>query len=855
VSSDRITEHTRNAVVPLLQDDRFTETLLTAESVQAEVQLADALGFNGRVDLVVDGVPYDLKTAYRLTEQHRRANRFQLRIYLFALLLESLGAGERIGERLSEGVSGVLVYPNLKEESKVVFEEVELRREHVEDILRMRNEAATLRDGFGVPTTYGRDCEGCSFKSSTEIGSGQGDTGQLPPPCQFYCQSERRWACFETDDSGEMISQCPLFSECEERLDFRDPKVTDHYNELRTALNSEREARQKLGRDLDRLDEETLTQAGLRIPDLELLALKGRRRLVFTSTQGIVPGFRPGSRVRLAQAGTEYYTTATYYGRDGDQYVFQLSAQPTGAFLAPDATFEAVRTVSTAELPRDLLSQLDYAQRAEVAPVLESTGTAGDAVVDLSSGALDAITDHVHNKELYIDVPTRSDRTAVVTDLVSEVTTTRYPRPRNQDEPVPTDEQRVLVLCASPRTVDRVETALAETTTVARMDGFAGGPGTAVDAAEGSHEVYTVLRDASVIVSSIRYALSENVFHAMESGDPERRRHSSKFFDSVVLVGAERLSEPQFHFLQILGDRVVAIGDTRRHGPELVSGEAHESRLSEAYFNRLYRRFANIQTETSRSLRVAAEISEPMAEPFADLEVDRTVIDGQFEFIDVGGEAQAALGETALTHRITVDGDRSEARFLRLRPVDVVDTLQIADRLDQIRMLDASELTIQNIYTIEGIQYEVVTNNPIDADRHEIEVNVPVQATPYLNRRLTHNESEAEAVADVCAAREVDVVVTPFVAHANAIRTRLTDVDAEVPVRLPKQLDGQQVETAVVSLAVAGDDRIVRSPASDVETLYTALNAGCDTILVGDRTTLERNSVLHQLVNRSDSTK
>jgi len=65
--------------------------------------------------------------------------------------------------------------------------------------------------------------------------------------------------------------------------------------------------------------------------------------------------------------------------------------------------------------------------------------------------------------------------------------------------------------------------------------------------------------------------------------------------------------------------------------------------------------------------------------------------------------------------------------------------------------------------------------------------------------------------------------VTPFVAHANAIRDALADVDINTPVRLPDELTGEYHETAVVSLSVSDPKRVVSSPISDIKVLYTAL--------------------------------
>ena len=844
VSPNRIRENALDAATRLLTDDEFTNRIASATDVSVEVGLSASVGFNGRVDLIIDGAPYDLKTNYKLTDKTRNHHRFQLRVYLLALLLETLETGERLHDRIDKGVSGYLVYPNLANESSVVLEEVELRRRDVEDILSLRNEASVLRDGFGVPTTYGRDCTGCTFKSPT---TDQEKNEILPSPCQYYCQSERRWPCFESDDEGNIISQCPLFDDCDQRLEFRDPAVTDHYTGLRQGLNTERDHRKRLGYELEQLAPETLSEAGLRIPDLKLNALEGQRRMVFTSDAGLVPSFTPGSGVRLMQTGTEYYQEATYYGRVENKYVFQLNSTPNSAFLNPTETYEAVRTVAADSLPRELLSQLDYAQRGEVSPLLETTGKAGDNEDSLDPSDLNSLSEYTDAKELYLDVPVRRERTTLVTDIVSKLATQQYPSPAGGEE-IPDDEQRALILCTRPEMTDSVEERLSSVEGATRMDGFAGGATTGLTGTSAGHEIYEGLRDASVVVSSARYALSEQVFHAMRDGDESVRPHTDKFFDTIVIVGAESLAEPQFHFLQILGDRVAAIGDTRRSGPEIVSGEAREARLDEAYFNRLYRRFANVESDDSQSIQVKAELTRTMQSAFSGLELDAETIDGSFEFRDTDGAIATAIGETSLEYQVPTSTEEDETRFIRLEPVEQVDAVHISQSLQQLRTLDASALTFGETYTIQDIRFKVRTSNPIDSDHHRLKVSIPVHATPYLHQRLTQNKAEAEKVAEVCTNVSPDLVVTPFVAHANAIREELEEIGEDIAVRLPDQLSGAHVDSAVVSLAVTGEERVVTPPVSDIEQLYTCFNCAQDVTLVGDRETLERNSLISQLI-------
>lgn len=847
ISTNRIEEYAMEALKPLLTDDEFTTRVAETNDISTEVVLSSALGFNGRVDLLLDRVPYDLKTTHQPTESQRQKNRFQLRIYLLALTLETLEPRESLDKRIDAGVEGVLVYSNLADSDTVELERVELRERDVKSILRLRNEAVVLRNGFGTPTTYGRDCEGCTFKEPTSIGVGDGADADLPPPCQFYCQSERRWDCFETDESGEVISQCPLFDQCEQRLDFREPKVTDHYNQLRNALNTEREARRDIGVELEHLAQDTLTKTGLLVPELTLTSVEGQRRLHLESAEPVVPTFSPGDEVRLQHSETEYYQEATYFGRRDGEYVFQLDATPTPMFLDPTATFEARHTLAVDTLPRQLLGQLDYVQRSGVTPLIESKGVAGDALESLPPDDVAAVADHTGNKELYVNVPVRPDRTEIVTSILESLSTTSLPAPGGEDT-ILDKEQRVLVLSSNPSVTDALTERLSGSAGVVRMDGFAGGDAKTITPLTDAHQIYTSLENSGVVVTSTRYALKENVFHAMRDGDADVREHTDRFFDAIVLSGAETLTEPQFHFLSVLGDRVFAVGDTHRSGPEMVSGEAQDSRLAESYFTRLYRRFANVANSDSQSFTVPAELTTEMAEGFSSLDIPISTIEGDVSFVNSEGATESVLSSTTLEYQFPCNTDEHEPRFLRLRPTEDVDATQISSAFDDLRSLDAQEFTVQNTYTIQDIQFEIKTNNPLNGDEHQLKVQMPIRSTPSLNRLLTHNPREAATVAEVCEEEKPDAVVTPFAAHANTLRKQLGEADVDTAVLLPNELPGGQLNSTVVSLGVSDKRRMVVPPVSKIETLYTVLNSGKSVTLVGDKQTLERNSVLSTLL-------
>jgi hypothetical protein len=236
-----------------------------------------------------------------------------------------------------------------------------------------------------------------------------------------------------------------------------------------------------------------------------------------------------------------------------------------------------------------------------------------------------------------------------------------------------------------------------------------------------------------------------------------------------------------------------------------------------------------------------------MTDVFSNLDVPMSSIPGNIDFVESEGTTTSALTHTTLEYRFPCDSD-SDARFLRLKPVENVDAPQIARVFDNLRGLDADELTIQERYTIQDIRFEVKTNNPVDGEEHQVKIQVPVQATPFLNKLLTHNPEEAEATAEICSHQDVDAVVTPFAAHANTLREKIEQSGSDTPVYRPSELAGQQLASVVVSFGISDDRRMVVPPINEIETLYTVLNSGKDLTIVGDKQTLERNSIIASLL-------
>ncbi|MCO8242976.1 PD-(D/E)XK nuclease family protein [Haladaptatus sp. AB643] len=848
ISTNRIKENAREALEPLFTNDEFIDTIADyQDSIEVERTLSPSIGFNGRVDLVVDGTPYDLKTNYTIDSRIRAKHRFQLRLYLLALLLETLEPGESMKERVTEGTRGYLLYPNLKHSHNVEIEEVLLRERDIIEIMELRNEVAVLRDSFGIPTTYGRDCRGCAFKKPDVVG--KGDSGHsLPSACKFYCQSERRWPCFENED-GKVTSQCPLFAECDQRLELRDPRITDHYNRLRNGLKAEQQVRRKTGERLDQLDETVLEKAGLRLNGLKAEAVRGKNRVrySFEEDQKIsMLGFISGESVQIHPEGSQRYRRAIYCGRANNGVVFQFEEKPDSKFKSKNESYTVTKTLESEAYPRDLLSQLDFAQRAGVSPLVEPTGEAINALETLLSSNLPQIAQSLDNKEVYVNLPCRPDRSQLLENMAGEIAEYQFAAP-NTENLIPQSDQRILFLTSSPTQSDRLQRSFSGKDNVVRLDGFFGSQDNDVSlsAYDDAHSLYEAISESKIVISSQDYAISEKLFHAMEEGDEGERPHSDRFFDAVILIDATRLAEPQFHFLQILGDRLVAIGDIHRSGPEIISEEAQEEGLSESYFVQSFNRFANLESESAQCLTIPSKLPDPAFRVFGERFEGCSSIGGSVQFKHVSGEDEAPLTETTITKELPCSED--EPRYLRLKPQEPVSAMYISRKLGNLRVFDAEKLRMGRTYTIAEIRFEVLTSAPADGDVHELDVNVPLRNSPYLNRRLLANKKEAEEAVKVAKQKNVDAILTPFVSQAQDIQCRL-DASDGINVYLPSELDDEILDSAVLSTTTANEERVVADPLTNPEIMYELLTAARNLTVVGDKTTLERNSLFQQFL-------
>jgi len=831
------------AVEELLTNGRLTNIVTDAETVRSEAGLSHSYGFAGQVDLIVDGVPFDLKTGSR-----KRADEFQIKLYLFALLLERLDRGDDINDELDDGIDGFLIYAD-GDGDGVDIERVELTKSDLTNIMELRNVVVSARSRFGVPSPYGEDCEGCILRYGDNHGGLDDEYDPMPSACKFHCQSERRWPCYEVDADYEFETKCPLFDDCDERFEFRNPDITDHYNELRAALHSERETRRNTADFLAQLSDETLIQAGLLLPDLSIDTFLSDRRIAYESPTA-VSGMSIGDAVEITQANQSHGWTATYLGQRDGRFIFEFDSRPTHRVTVPDITYEARRAPQATALPKKYLRQLDFAQRTGIDPRLRTSDA--DATYEGESAPVSEVegidVEHLLSvPEAYIDIPVREDRTRVLEQLVHTIANATHPL-LDDEGTVSYGDKRTLVLCSRPLTVDRLHEALKETGEYVRFDGSdADEPSLPGDRTQ--HEIKEDLKSSRLILSSTQYAVTEEVFHYMASGDPDHRTHSSKFFDTVVMLGADRIAEPAFHFLSKLADRTVAVADVRRRDIELLSQKAATADLTEPYFKRAFDRYVAVDTDDVETVRLAGNASEPAVGVLGDNRLE-SLDKGTVDFVACDGSEQLATETMTVETSIQCAGD--PARQITFELVNPSSTAaDIGPIFEDREQLDATSFEPGEEYILSETTLRCIEKSDVDNDEavlHRVTIELSVSSTPFLTTRLLSNPAEASKAANVAIEGDADVVFTPFTAQASLIRDGLDELGSDIPVQITSEWAGTIEKTAVISPTVANKKQLIHPPLNQFETLYTLLSAGIDMTIVGNRETLRSNDIIRDLV-------
>lgn len=341
-------------------------------------------------------------------------------------------------------------------------------------------------------------------------------------------------------------------------------------------------------------------------------------------------------------------------------------------------------------------------------------------------------------------------------------------------------------------------------------------------------------------------------FHDFAEGRFGDRDHSERFFDFLVLVGAERVPEPVYLYLRDVADRVVVIDDTRGEGPEMISTEAIDRGLDRSYFEWAHDRYATVPVDDAVSLQFPGEANDFVQSLFRDDPFDP--LEGSLSFLGIEQSSDATGTET-----ITF---RASARARGGVPHDLVfDVTHISTNPFEIQQvfidreyLDATQFPDGGAVLIDDYPLQLKSKEPIEdrgaTDWHRITIRADPDAVPAFSQSFLHNRIEAQIIAQVAADYDPEFVVTPFEAHANELPKKLDNQGVDVPVMLPRELDGDIAGRALVSFAVANEAGILHPPLTDPETLYRLLSCAKDILMIGNEKTLQSKDSVQQLVTK-----
>jgi len=844
-----VREHVIDAVTRLFTDENFLNRIAAADEIEAERYLSGDYGYAGRVDILLDGVPYDIKTTRNVDTDTVATHSHQIKLYLFALLIERLDRGASFEYAIEAGQTGYLVYPNTADRDDVRFEPVELTQSDVQEFLNLRNEVVKTGDAFAPPSTYNRDCDGCAFAVEEWI-TGKDDA--LPPACTYHCQNERRWPCYETD-GGELTTDCSLFDRCDQRTQYRDPDVIAHYEATRAAFHSERTARKAAARVMSAFDSDLLTEAGYQIPNLKFSGASGAGAVLrFSTSDPVVPVFEPGDIVTIRPQSSMDGTRAVYYGKTDGEFLFRPVDERlnVGRFLGNDTQYEAVYTFDVDSIEDRYLPYLDFAQRRNEGEPIDGTTGAGSTqsvteVVDPSN-----VINFLDRKHVFVDLPVSQSRNELLGELVQHLVTAAYPSPDGNT--VPESARRALVLGTRPNHVEVAVNAQPDGEHY-RLDGTGGSR--TIQNEDGYHEIQSRLLDSRSVVSTVQQATSKNgpggmreFFHRLMEGEFGDRAHSESFFDVLVVLGAQQLTEPEYHFLSDVADRVVAIGDTRLAGPQMLSTTANNTGL-DAFFKQELERYRSFPSGDAVSLQIAGEAPPALGKFYGDGPWER--IEGDLTFLNIEGDEETAVD--TIEFEVSVPAANGTGRRLVFDVTDTPLSPMKAHELFEDRIeLDATALRADSIVVLDDQSLYLQSKDSLDGEEsnhHQIIIRAVASELPQFSRALLSNRIAEQIVAEVAATQTPDIVVTPFERHATRIKRLFNEEGIDIPVQRPEELDGTITEHAILSFATSNPEGIVRPPLDDPTVLYPMFASARNLTLIGSESTLESKDIFETLID------
>jgi hypothetical protein len=242
-------------------------------------------GLFGIPDLISDNIIIDFKSSkprkfFDLQKQER-----QLRAYLIGMTF-LYGLDEVI-----DNFNGYLLYTDPYLSSDEKLNKVDFKVEFFNDFLIARNGLLSTKIRRYIPEIPD-DCSMCGFSINID------EKLTKYPPCQFYCQIERYWPCYEEIDGK--LNICPLMEQCEMYDQYFPVDELDGVNKLRILLQEERAEQEEKLNLITSLNKNEIEKICERFNNLIIKAVSKKGEIVLQKENFLFEGiFLPGDEISI----------------------------------------------------------------------------------------------------------------------------------------------------------------------------------------------------------------------------------------------------------------------------------------------------------------------------------------------------------------------------------------------------------------------------------------------------------------------------------------------------------------------------------------------------------------------------
>jgi hypothetical protein len=669
-----------------------------------------------------------------------------------------------------------------------------------------RHRLLALVDGGWLPPPREGECTYCEFHRREND-----DPGELPAPCQYYCQSERSWSCDATDGTRE----CPLYGVCDQYNRYEAYERIDLFNRLR--------------RDLMIEEEETELAASLVAADQSrtwgpfsvIEQSKGILRLQPHSDIAALDAALPGQMFSVIVANSTFGFARFRRLRRGEWILV-----PEGRHSRlPDGVEVRLLAQGISPFPaRDQLAQLDILQRLGEPPGVLRTVGARRASIERSDVA--SVTDVASTVQcMLVDCASPREQTAVV-DILSK-----------QKDALP------LLVLAGPN-VDRV--ALPEQ--AVWLDDFSvlqeankSAP-TVVDALK---SIASQAANAAIVVAPWDL-LFEGVLDFFENTNSSARR-----FGHVVVLDANAFPALGLHrCFAFARERVVLLGSSFSAGPWT---EAVASAASPLFQNLVRSIIESDGSVLPDSVTSVAVVQTPLrvARGLHALPslVGRNIQTIPTQIHKIDGATTLPLRFTELRTTVALADPNKprltiELRALPNRPIAVRQARTLLrmiapTTIEEFRDADQKEGEIDYRLLTLPVRIDRI-GRALIGDSHRILLKVPENAAPLIVREGLANEVEATEIAAFAASRPTErfVATSPFTGQCRVLaraasKKKLENLRVVSPERLGQKVFGREI-TLLVSLAATESQQVSGWPFNDISRLipifvgeWTAIDIFC----------------------------